>query len=95
MNTWIDAHDVEWHYDWCQRKDTGHVYAIRMGIGTGMVGGINGAYGPLTEAQVEHVDLLDYCYDDDPALVAWLRAHPRDWRLSLRRWLNPDGSTPY
>lgn len=88
--TWTDHHGVEWQYDWCQRKDTGQVFAIREVLGV-----VTGAYGPLTLWQIVNMDLLDFPYDDAPELTAWLRDHEDQWGLSVHRWTNPDGSRPF
>jgi hypothetical protein len=87
---WTDHHGVVRHLDYCQRKDTGEVFAVRE-----IRGMIMGAYGPLTLRQLETVDLLDFPYDDAPELVAWLCDHPGRWGYSVHRWTNPDGSRPF
>ncbi len=93
-STWANHHGIEWHYDYCQRRDTGKVFAIRLEVGeTGR--GLTGAYGPVTAWQVSHIDLLDYPYDDMPELVAWLRTHRDQWLLTIGRWTNADGNSPF
>jgi hypothetical protein len=89
-SSWTDHNGVEWYLDWCQRKDTGEVFAVREVLGV-----VSGAYGPLTLRQLETVDLLDFPYYDAPELVAWLRDHPGRWGYSVHCRTNPDGSRPF